>query len=57
MGLQGGKKLCFAEDVNVDGTKCIKLNEKPNTSLTETSLVMFSYRQAGIPNDGIQLAA
>ena len=56
MGLQGGKKLYFAKNVNIYGTKCIKLNEKPNTTSTETSmLVVFNDKQAGIPNVGNQL--
>ena len=53
--LQSGKKLRFAKNINVAGTKCIKLNEKPNTTSTETLMVVFHDSQAGVPNIGTQL--
>ena len=55
MDLQGGKKICFAENVNVGGAKRIRLNEKPNTTSTDTSMALFNNRQAGVPNGGTQL--
>ena len=49
MGLQGGKKLRLAKNVNIDDTKGIKLNQKPNTTSTETPMVVSNGKQDGIP--------
>ena len=55
MGLQGGKKLRFAKNINIDGMKRIKLNDKPNTTSTKTSVVVFNDKYAGIHNIGNKL--